>query len=101
MAAAAARDQRVRNDFQNPQLQLGSHVEVGVVFYYRDFAAVGIRAVCIPKTESLLEEHEGRHDCAYNKSDGSRAVGVGYNLDDDSDTRRSELSVVLADYDKV
>ncbi|KAH8934987.1 hypothetical protein BDL97_17G008200 [Sphagnum fallax] len=66
-----------------------------------DFAAVGIRAVCIPKTESLLEEHEGRHDCAYNKSDGSRAVGVGYNLDDDSDTRRSELSVVLADYDKV
>ncbi|CAK9866040.1 unnamed protein product [Sphagnum jensenii] len=64
-------------------------------------AAMSIRAVCIPKTQSLLEKHEGRHECAYNKSDGSRAVGVGYNLDDDPDTRRSEISGVLANYDKV
>jgi hypothetical protein len=28
-------------------------------------------------------------------------VGVGYDLDVDKDTRRSELSTVLADYDKV
>ncbi len=86
------------------------------LYYCRDFAAtavmqqpeggsggaaMSIRAVCIPKTQSLLEKHEGRHECAYNKSDGSRAVGVGYNLDDDPDTRRSEISGVLANYDKV
>lgn len=86
------------------------------LYYCRDFAAtavmqqpgggsggaaMSIRAVCIPKTQSLLEKHEGRHECAYKKSDGSRAVGVGYNLDDDPDTRRSEISGVLANYDKV
>lgn len=60
-----------------------------------------IRAWCIPKTESLLLEHDARHECVYNLSNGDRAVGVRYNLDDDSDNRRSELATVLADYDKV
>lgn len=62
---------------------------------------VAIRVLCVPTTESLLLEHEGRHECAYNLTNGDRAVGVGYNLDDDKETRRSELSTVLADYDKV
>jgi hypothetical protein len=60
-----------------------------------------IRAWCIPRTESLLLEHEDRHECVYSLRNGNRAVGVGYDLDDEKDTRRSELSTVLADYDKV
>ncbi|KAG0623629.1 hypothetical protein M758_3G189300 [Ceratodon purpureus] len=60
-----------------------------------------IRAWCIPRTESLLLEHEDRHECVYSLKNGDRAVGVGYDLDDDKETRRSELSTVLADYDKV
>ena len=67
----------------------------------RGMASFAIRAWCIPKTESILEEHEGRHSCVYNLTNGDRAVGVGYNLDDDKETRRSEMSTVLADYDKV
>jgi hypothetical protein len=67
----------------------------------RGMASFAIRAWCIPKTESVLEEHEGRHSCVYNLTNGDRAVGVGYNLDDDKETRRSEMSTVLADYDKV
>jgi len=60
-----------------------------------------IRAWCIPKTESLLLEHDARRECAYDLRNGDRAVGVRYNLDDDIETRRSELSTVLADYEKV
>lgn len=60
-----------------------------------------IRAWCIPRTESLLLEHDARHECAYDLLNGERGVGVGYNLDDDPETRRSELATVLADYDKV
>jgi hypothetical protein len=60
-----------------------------------------ICAWCIPRTESLLLEHEDRHECVYSLKNGDRAVGVGYDLDDDKETRRSELSTVLADYDKV
>jgi hypothetical protein len=63
--------------------------------------SLAIRAWCIPTTESLLLEHEGRHECVYNLTNGDKAVGVGYDLDDDKETRRSELSAVLADYDKV
>jgi hypothetical protein len=60
-----------------------------------------IRAWCIPKTESLLLEHGARRECAYDLRSGDRAVGVGYNLDDDGKTRRVELATVLADYEKV
>ena len=60
-----------------------------------------IRAWCIPRTESLLLEHEDRHECVYSLDNGDRAVGVGYDLDDEKETRRTELSTVLADYDKV
>lgn len=60
-----------------------------------------IRAMCIPRTESLLLEHDARRECAYDLCNGDRAVGVRYNLDDDIETRRSELSTVLADYEKV
>ena len=60
-----------------------------------------IRAWCIPRTESLLLEHEDRRECVYSLSNGHRAVGVGYDLDDDRETRRSELTTLLADYDKV
>ena len=62
---------------------------------------LAIRVLCVPTTESLLLEHDGRHECAYELPNGNKAVGVAYNLDDDKDTRRSELSTVLADYDKV
>lgn len=67
----------------------------------RGVVSFAIRALCVPTTESLLIEHEGRHECAYNLTNGDRAVGVGYNLDDDKDTRRSEMSALFADYDKV
>ena len=67
----------------------------------KGWASLAIRAWCIPTTESLLVEHEGRHECVYKLPNGDKAVGVGYDLDDDKETRRSELSTVLADYDKV
>jgi hypothetical protein len=60
-----------------------------------------IRVLCLPTTESLLLDHDGRHECVYKLPNGDKAVGVGYNLDDDKEKRRSELSTVLADYDKV
>lgn len=66
-----------------------------------EMVSAAIRAFCIPTTESLLTAHEGRHECVYSLTNGHKAVGVGYDLDDDKDTRRSELSTVLADYDKV
>ncbi|KAG0598324.1 hypothetical protein M758_12G063600 [Ceratodon purpureus] len=67
----------------------------------KGMVSLAIRVLCIPTTESLLIEHEGRHQCAYELPNGDKAVGVGYDLDDDKETRRSELSTVLADYDKV
>lgn len=67
----------------------------------KGMVSFAIRAWCIPTTESLLEEHEGRHSCVYKLHNGDKAVGVGYNLDDDVETRRSEIATVLADYDKV
>lgn len=67
----------------------------------RGAVSFAIRAWCIPRTESLLLEYEQKHECTYNLTNGDRAAGVGYNLDDDVETRRSELSTVLADYDKV
>lgn len=57
--------------------------------------------VCIPTVNKLIEEHEGRQSCAYDHPKGYRAIGVGYNLDDDVDTRRAELFRMLLDYDKV
>jgi hypothetical protein len=67
----------------------------------RGVVARAAGALCIPTTESLLLEHDKRHECVYELPNGDKAVGVGYNLDDDKDTRRSELSTVLADYDQV
>ncbi|XP_024362075.1 uncharacterized protein [Physcomitrium patens] len=63
--------------------------------------SLAIRALCIPTTESLFMKHDGKHSCAYNLTNGDRAVGVAYNLDDDVESRRSELTAVFADYDKV
>ncbi|KAL2609797.1 hypothetical protein R1flu_028370 [Riccia fluitans] len=57
--------------------------------------------LCVTDVSQYVEEHEGRHECAYDHSSGFRAVGVGYNLDDDVETRKSELSLSFADYDKV
>lgn len=57
--------------------------------------------VCIPAINKLIEEHEGRERCAYDHAKGYRAVGVGYNLDDDVETRKAELFRMLLDYDKV
>ncbi|BBN11209.1 hypothetical protein MPTK1_5g10000 [Marchantia polymorpha subsp. ruderalis] len=62
---------------------------------------VGLRLLCIPDVSQILEDHEGRHKCAYDHTSGYRAVGVAYNLDDDVDQRKSELSTLLADYEKV
>lgn len=67
----------------------------------REVISFAIRAWCIPRTESLLQKHEVRHECVYSLKNGDRAVGVGYDLDDEKETRRFELSTVLADYDKV
>ncbi|KAG6547784.1 hypothetical protein Mapa_010597 [Marchantia paleacea] len=69
-------------------------------FFQRTWS-VGLRLWCIPDVSQVLEDHEGRHKCAYNHTKGYRAVGVAYNLDDDVDQRKSELSTLLADYDKV
>ncbi|KAL3678739.1 hypothetical protein R1sor_021695 [Riccia sorocarpa] len=57
--------------------------------------------LCVAEVSDYLEKHEGRHDCAYDHPNGFRAVGVGYNLDDDVETRKSELSATFADYEKV
>jgi len=62
---------------------------------------LGFRALCVPTTSQTLEDHEGRHPCSYDHPNGFRAVGAGYNLDDDVDTRRRELSILFLDYDKV
>eukprot|EP00850_Spirogloea_muscicola_P003759 SM000015S01259 [mRNA] locus=s15:822562:823843:- [translate_table: standard] len=59
------------------------------------------RTFCIPTTSQLLEDREGRHYCAYNSSQGYRAIGAGYALDRDVTDRKRELSGVLADYHKV
>lgn len=62
---------------------------------------LGGTTVCIPTTSSVLVKHEGSHSCAYDHPNGYRAVGSGYNLDDDVERARSELRTTLADYDKV
>jgi GH24 family phage-related lysozyme (muramidase) len=67
-----------------------------------NFFGLGLKSVvCIPTAIQTLEDHEGRHSCAYDHPKGFRAVGVGYNLDDDVESRRAELSRLFLDYDKV
>ncbi|GBG88992.1 hypothetical protein CBR_g48602 [Chara braunii] len=60
-----------------------------------------MRTLCIPVTAQLVEDHEGRHRCVYETERGHKAVGVAYDLDDVPDDRKTELSVVMADYDKL
>ncbi|KAL3693117.1 hypothetical protein R1sor_006768 [Riccia sorocarpa] len=57
--------------------------------------------LCVGEISELLSQHEGRHPCAYDHEGGYRAVGCGYNLDDDVDEREWELLEALADYDEV
>ncbi|CAM6098696.1 unnamed protein product [Calypogeia fissa] len=66
-----------------------------------DHFGLGLSVVCIPTAATTIEEHEGRQRCAYDHPRGFRAVGVAYNLDDDVETRKSELSTLFLDYDKV
>eukprot|EP00271_Cylindrocystis_brebissonii_P009074 TRINITY_DN23694_c0_g1_i1.p1 TRINITY_DN23694_c0_g1~~TRINITY_DN23694_c0_g1_i1.p1 ORF type:complete len:253 (-),score=47.33 TRINITY_DN23694_c0_g1_i1:391-1149(-) len=57
--------------------------------------------LCIPYTTSYLEEYEGRHYCAYNSTGGYRAVGVGFNLDENVERAKLELAALALSYDKV
>eukprot|EP00850_Spirogloea_muscicola_P016113 SM000128S26246 [mRNA] locus=s128:390531:391396:+ [translate_table: standard] len=43
---------------------------------------------------TCLQDREGRHYCAYNSSQGYRAIGAGYALDRDVEERKRELSGV-------
>ncbi|KAL3699121.1 hypothetical protein R1sor_017143 [Riccia sorocarpa] len=56
---------------------------------------------CVGHVVELLQWHEGRHQRAYDHEGGYRAVGAGYNLDDEKDNRRKELEEAGLDYDKV
>ncbi|KAL2607759.1 hypothetical protein R1flu_026332 [Riccia fluitans] len=59
-------------------------------------------ACCVGSAGQLLQDHEGRNRWAYNHRGGFRAVGAGYNLDDNPEERRKELEEALSlDYDKV
>ncbi|KAL2603038.1 hypothetical protein R1flu_017251 [Riccia fluitans] len=59
------------------------------------------KIMSIGHTADLMQQHEGRRACAYNHKGGFRAVGSGYNLDQDRDQRRSELRAAGLDYDRV
>ncbi|KAL2607756.1 hypothetical protein R1flu_026329 [Riccia fluitans] len=57
---------------------------------------------CVGSVGELLQQHEGRQRWAYDHRGGFRAIGAGYNLDDNVDERRKELQEALSlDYDKV
>ncbi|KAL3700894.1 hypothetical protein R1sor_018916 [Riccia sorocarpa] len=63
---------------------------------------IGDATKCVGEVAELLQRHEGRHRWAYKHPLGRfRAVGVGYNLDDNKDQRRKELERAGLDYDKV
>ncbi|KAL2642378.1 hypothetical protein R1flu_009965 [Riccia fluitans] len=57
--------------------------------------------MCVGEVAELLSMHEGRHHMAYDHRGGWRAVGCGYNLDQDVDRRKKELQELGLDYDKV
>ncbi|KAL3695900.1 hypothetical protein R1sor_009976 [Riccia sorocarpa] len=61
----------------------------------------GTGVLCIGEVAELLSTHEGRHHTAYDHPGGWRAVGCGYNLDQDADQRRKELEEAGLDYDRV
>ncbi|KAL2631372.1 hypothetical protein R1flu_016058 [Riccia fluitans] len=70
--------------------------------YRRDFGRSGeTGTMCVGSVAELLHQHEGRNRCAYDHKGGFRAVGCGYNLDDDKEQRRRELKEALLDYDRV
>ncbi|KAL2607761.1 hypothetical protein R1flu_026334 [Riccia fluitans] len=56
---------------------------------------------CVGSVAELLAQNEDRHHTVYNHRGGFRAIGCGYNLDDNPDERRKELEAIQLDYDKV
>ncbi|KAL3675511.1 hypothetical protein R1sor_025459 [Riccia sorocarpa] len=56
---------------------------------------------CVGEVAELLQQHEGRHRWAYDHRGRFRAIGSGYNLDDNVDERRKELQAAGLDYDKL
>ncbi|KAL2649409.1 hypothetical protein R1flu_017537 [Riccia fluitans] len=57
--------------------------------------------LCVGEVSELISMHEVRERCAYDHKGGFRAVGCGYNLDDNVGERMQELRVALADYERV
>ncbi|KAL2607755.1 hypothetical protein R1flu_026328 [Riccia fluitans] len=57
--------------------------------------------MCLGSVAELLSQHELRHHKAYDHKCGFRAIGCGYNLDENQDQRRKELESIGLDFDRV
>ncbi|KAL3675409.1 hypothetical protein R1sor_025357 [Riccia sorocarpa] len=57
--------------------------------------------LCVGEVAELISQNEGRQHTAYDHRAGFRAVGCGYNLDDNPEERRKELEAAGLDYDRV
>ncbi|KAL2607757.1 hypothetical protein R1flu_026330 [Riccia fluitans] len=59
------------------------------------------KVMCLGSVAELLSQHEGRQHTAYDHKGGFRAIGCGYNLDENQDQRRKELEAIGLEFDKV